>query len=104
MKVIKHFRKGIDFSYNDKFTENVVDEVLSFHSTIPFLETGYSYMGVGKVTTTGKLNNEPLEEYDNRLFFAGEYTSMIFYGYMEGALQSAIGVVEMFTRNISKNK
>lgn len=93
-KVFKHFQRGIDQIYNGQFSESVVNETLSFHSTIPFIETGYSYMGVGKVTTTGKLNNQPFFPYDNRMFFAGEYTSMIYYGYMEGALQSAIGVVE----------
>nr|QBK91761.1 MAG: flavin containing amine oxidoreductase [Pithovirus LCPAC304] len=103
-KVFRHFRKGVNVSYNGQFTKNLVDETLSFHSTIPFLETGYSYMKVGKVLTTGQLDNLPFEKYDGNLFFAGEYTSMVYYGYMEGALQSAIGVVELLTSRISRGK
>jgi monoamine oxidase len=53
-----------------------------------FIETGYSYTGVGKVTTVNKLLYEPVSDYGNRLIFAGEHTSPSFCGFMEGALQS----------------
>jgi len=95
----KHFRKGIDFTYNGEFSKSLVKQTLSFHSTIPYIETGYSYMGVGKVVTTGKVDNEPFAQYDGRMFFAGEYTSMIYFGYMEGALQSALRVVKQLAKS-----
>lgn len=99
----KHFRKGIDFTYDGAFSKSLIKQTLSFHSTIPYIETGYSYMGVGKVVTTGKLDNQPFAPYDGRMFFAGEYTSMVYYGFMEGALQSGMNVTKMLVDTINKS-
>jgi monoamine oxidase len=52
-------------------------------------------MGLGLTTTTAKLDNQPFAPYGGQLFFAGEYVSTAFYGYMEGALQSALHAVEL---------
>ena len=98
----KHFRKGIDFTYDGAFSRSLTKQILSFHTTTPYIEMGYSYMGVGKVTTTGKLDNEPFAQYDGRMFFAGEYTSMIYYGFMEGALQSGLSVTKMLVDAINR--
>lgn len=56
----------------------------------PHIRTGYSYAGLGKVITVGKLLYEPVLSYENKLLFAGEHTSMDFFGFMEGALQSGV--------------
>jgi len=48
---------------------------------------GYSCPAPGQVTTVGPFLNEPWQK---RLFFAGEHTSMAFFGYMEGALQAGV--------------
>jgi monoamine oxidase len=52
---------------------------------VPYIETGYVSPKLGEIFTKGKKLNEP---YHDRLFFAGEHTSMDFFGYMEGALAS----------------
>ena len=52
---------------------------------VEWIETGYACPKVGQVTTIGKFLSAPHEKH---LFFAGEHTSMGFFGYMEGALQS----------------
>lgn len=46
---------------------------------------GYSNPGLGEVTTKYPLLREGLA---GRLHFAGEYTSLLFPGYMEGGLNS----------------
>jgi len=53
----------------------------------PFIETGYSSPGIGKIFDTGQKLINPLHD---RLFFAGEHTQMDFFGYMEGALRSGL--------------
>jgi monoamine oxidase len=51
----------------------------------PFIRIGYANPGLGQVTTVGR---KLTEVYHGRLLFAGEHTSMAFFGYMEGALRS----------------
>jgi monoamine oxidase len=51
-------------------------------------KTGYSCPAVGEVTTKGRF----LNKIHGRTLFAGEHTSMAFFGYMEGALQSGLRV------------
>lgn len=51
-------------------------------------KTGYSCPAVGEVTTKGRF----LNGIHGRILFAGEHTSMAFFGYMEGALQSGLRV------------
>lgn len=45
---------------------------------------GYSYLGIGELTTTGQLLADGLD----RIQFAGDWASFGFRGYMEGALES----------------
>ena len=51
-------------------------------------KTGYSCPAVGEVMTKGQF----LNGIHGRTLFAGEHTSMAFFGYMEGALQSGLRV------------
>jgi monoamine oxidase len=53
--------------------------------TIPFIRTGYSSPGKNQIFTVGQALNQP---FAGRLCFAGEHTSMGYFGYMEGALES----------------
>jgi monoamine oxidase len=50
-----------------------------------FIETGYGVPGLGEVM---KIGPKQLVPHGDRLYFAGEQTSLGFFGYMEGALQS----------------
>ena len=52
---------------------------------VPWIETGYACPKVGQVTTVAKFLSVP---HKKRLLFAGEHTSMAYFGHMEGALQS----------------
>jgi monoamine oxidase len=56
-----------------------------------FIETGYACPKVGQVTTIAKFLSVP---HAKRLYFAGEHTSMAYFGYMEGALQSGARAAE----------
>jgi monoamine oxidase len=51
----------------------------------PFIETGYAAPKKGEIFTIAKKLLDPFEKW---MFFAGEHTTMDFFGYMEGALQS----------------
>jgi monoamine oxidase len=51
----------------------------------PFICCGYASPKKGQIFKVGKALNEP---FGKRMVFAGEHTSMAFFGYMEGALQS----------------
>jgi monoamine oxidase len=53
--------------------------------TTPFIMTGYGVPGLSEVTRIGPAQILPHGQW---LYFAGEQTSMGFFGYMEGALQS----------------
>jgi monoamine oxidase len=53
----------------------------------PWIATGYSCPAPGQVTTTARLLSEP---YEDRALFAGEHACPAFFGYMEGALESAL--------------
>lgn len=53
--------------------------------TEPFIMTGYGIPGLKDVTEVGPKQQLP---YRDSLYIAGEQTSMGFFGYMEGALQS----------------
>jgi monoamine oxidase len=50
-----------------------------------FVMTGYGIPGIGEVT---KIGPQQITPHRDRLYVAGEQTSMGFFGYMEGALQS----------------
>ncbi len=51
----------------------------------PFIKTGYGVPGLGEVMKIGPRQIRP---HSDRLYFAGEQTSLGYFGYMEGALQS----------------
>ena len=71
-----------------EFILNLIDSDLIDWSEIPYIQTGYSYAGLGEATTVRKSLYYPVTSYNNQLIFAGEHTSADFYGFMEGALQS----------------
>ena len=80
--------RGIDEIFNGEFILNLIDSDLIDWSEIPYIQTGYSYAGLGEATTVRKSLYYPVTSYNNQLIFAGEHTSADFYGFMEGALQS----------------
>ena len=67
------------------FEENALTDCFLDWPRMPWSMTGFSCPHPGQVTTLGPVLASP---YYGRLFFAGEYASPDFFGYMEGALQS----------------
>ena len=53
----------------------------------PFIETGYASPAKEQVFSVGQALNQPFAK---RMCFAGEHTSMAYFGYMEGALRSGM--------------
>jgi len=78
-------RGAIETLYPDLKT-NVVSEQFVNWPKIRFTGAGYSCPAPGQVTTVAP----KLIEGSGRLVFAGEHTSMAFFGYMEGALESGL--------------
>lgn len=56
---------------------------------------GYSYMPLGYSTTQASFWSQPCTQLGNRVLWAGEHTSPAYYGYMEGALLSAVKAVKL---------
>ena len=52
-----------------------------------FIETGYASPAKEQVFSVGQALNQPFAK---RMCFAGEHTSMAYFGYMEGALRSGL--------------
>ncbi len=69
------------------FKENALTDCFLDWPRMPWTMTGFSCPRPGEVTTLGPVLARP---YYGRLFFAGEYASPDFFGYMEGALQSGL--------------
>jgi monoamine oxidase len=59
---------------------------------------GYTSPGLGEVTTKYPLLSEGFAE---RMFFAGEYTSLFFPGYMEGGLHSGAVLAKRLARKVN---
>lgn len=57
----------------------------------PWALGGYSFPAPGQLIHTGPILQNGIQ---NRLYFAGEYTSWKFVGYMEGALSSGVRVAK----------
>lgn len=67
------------------YSENVEDTLFMGWPNEKWTQCGYSCPDLGEVTTVyPKLD----AGYQDRLYFAGEYTSLLFTGYMEGGLHS----------------
>lgn len=68
----------------------------------PWIRTGYTVSTLGQITSTGMaaLQN-PLPEFDNTLWVAGEHTSTGFTGFMEGALRSGLHVANSLVKSLS---
>ena len=75
-EVYPHYQKSLDQRMR-----------MLWHKT-DFIRMGISYGGLGQVTTTDRKLKDPLPEFDHKLLFAGEHTSVAFKGSMEGALSS----------------
>ncbi|WP_397602053.1 flavin monoamine oxidase family protein [Silvanigrella sp.] len=73
--------------YNNKFVEKYWIEDKYTHGS-------YSFPLKGQMTTIYGNFNEP--ELNNRLFFIGEHTSYNNYGYIEGAVESAINTAKKY--------
>ncbi|MGZ4117366.1 MAG: flavin monoamine oxidase family protein, partial [Bacteroidia bacterium] len=82
----KYFSNGISQIYTE-FPQNVLTGKFISWPEEEWTKAGYSVPGVNQVCTAGKFLNTL---YNNRMAFAGEHTSMAFFGYMEGALQSGL--------------
>jgi monoamine oxidase len=59
---------------------------------------GYSAPGLGEVTTKYPLLREGFAD---RMYFAGEYTSLLFPGYMEGGLHSGATLAKRLARKVN---
>ena len=72
------------------FKKNALMDWFVDYPRIAWTKTGYSCPSPGQVTTLGPIFSMP---YHDRLFFAGEYASPDFFGFMEGALESGLYAV-----------
>ena len=99
-KMKERFKEGLQKSFNKRFLDHFKSSKMSLHSTDKYIQTGYSYHGIGSI---GKLEllNQPCAEYDNRLIFGGEYISTIFPGYMEGAIVSGATAVQQIVDQLT---
>ena len=70
------------------FQENVGNVRFMNWPEDPWTKAGYTFFGPRQVTTLGPVLREGI----GRLHFAGEYASLGFPGYMEGALSTGVGV------------
>jgi len=82
----------INFMFDGKYGQQS-DTTIQVWPEEKYTRTGYSHIGVGEINITENLNN-PVPEYNNQLFFAGEHTSANFTGFMEGSMQSAWRVAQ----------
>lgn len=77
-----HFEEGMFMGWpNEKWTQ-----------------CGYSAPSIGEVTSVYPRLDKGFED---RLFFAGEYTSLLFTGYMEGGLHSGAVLAKRLARNLN---
>lgn len=77
-----------------ELTSYQTDALFSKHFEEPYILTGYSYPGVNSYLKLMTNLTVPPPVYNRNLLLAGEYTSHAFYGYMEGALQSAYNITK----------
>ena len=81
-----YFTTNISKIYTEFPQNNIAGKFISWPEE-EWTKGGYSIPAVNQVCSIGPFLNEA---YNERMFFAGEHTSMAFYGYMEGALQSGM--------------
>lgn len=77
-------------------SEHVVAGRLCAWPEQPWTRGGYSCPAPGQVT--GAMKTLYASPWQDRLFFAGEHTSPVYFGYMEGALRSGDRVSEQIER------
>lgn len=82
----KYFSSNISKIYSSFPQNNIAGKFISWPEE-EWTNGGYSIPNVNQVCSIGPFLNKA---YNERMFFAGEHTSMAFYGYMEGALQSGL--------------
>lgn len=87
-------------NFEGQLVQNLKYDFVSSHPDLKYVRTGYSYIGIRKATTTSKLLNRPVKEYDNKMFWGGEHVSVSFYGFMEGALDGGEIAVNLFIRQL----
>ncbi|AYV78363.1 MAG: hypothetical protein Edafosvirus10_38 [Edafosvirus sp.] len=106
--VLKNFdaeySKKMDVIFRDKYSKHLISKKLIDWPTEIYTKCGYSYAGIGVSTTNGKNLYYPLEEYNNKLYFAGEHTHMSLYGYMEGALESGLRAAKQIIESCAHDK
>ena len=81
-----YFSKGLSDIYPE-FSQNIIEGEFISWPEEEWTNGGYSVPGVNQVCSVGPFLNKA---YNERMFFAGEHTSMAFFGYMEGALESGL--------------
>lgn len=81
---------GMDLLKDDKIEHQYISWVNQ-----PWIGCGYSYSSKGQVTKQLARFVQPLSEFGNALWIAGEHTSAGFPGFMEGALRSGLAVANM---------
>jgi monoamine oxidase len=72
------------------FTEQFLQSRFMDWPNDPYALTGYSFPGIGQITSVGKVLHDGLE----RLHFCGEHTCFQFPGYMEGGLFSGASLAQ----------
>jgi monoamine oxidase len=72
------------------FTEQFLQSRFMDWPQEPYTLTGYSFPGIGQITSIGKALHDGLE----RLHFCGEHTCFRFTGYMEGGLFSGASLAQ----------
>jgi monoamine oxidase len=83
-RIPNSFEPGLERLFPGYTKARIKDDVMDWPNT-PFIRCGYASPKKGQICKVGKALNEP---FGKRMVFAGEHTSMAFFGYMEGALQS----------------
>ena len=98
----RNTKKRIRLNANDNFERRLIPNLkidfVSSHPDLKYVWAGFSYIDVGEATTTSRLLNRPVKEYNNKMFWAGEHVSVSFGGFMEGALDSAEIAVNLFIK------
>lgn len=80
------------------FKANVEREAFMAWPREAYTRCGFSTPNVGQVTTCYPRLREGIA---GRLYFAGEYSSLLYTGYMEGALHSGVTLAERLARQLN---
>jgi monoamine oxidase len=78
------FEPGLERLFRGYANAGVQTQLMNWPAE-PFIRCGYASPAKDQIFSVGQALNKPFAK---RMVFAGEHTSMAYFGYMEGALQS----------------